>query len=172
MNRARRIFVLLPAVLVSGCGFKLRGAPDWPPELDPIHIGGLGVRDPLYLMLVQNLRAAGAEVLGTPSPEAAELRVLSLREQRRVLSVTGAARVSEYELIRVLDTELRIPGEAEPLSLGRLEASRIYVFDAASVLTLGEREEELAQAMNRDLVRMLALRVQAAMRGRQGGSGE
>ncbi len=170
MNRARRLFVLLPAVLASGCGFALRGAPDWPPELDPIHIGGLGVRDPLYLLLVQNVRAAGAEVLGAPSPEAAELRVLSLRDQRRVLSVTGAARVSEYELVRVLDTELRLPGEVEPLPLGRLEASRIYVFDAASVLTRSEREEELARAMNRDLVRLLALRVRAVLRGRHGGS--
>jgi len=170
VNRVRRLFVLLPAVLASGCGFTLRGAPDWPSELDPIHIGGLGVRDPLYLMLVQNLRAAGAEVLGTRSPEAAELRVLSLVEQRRVLSVTGAARVSEYELVRLLDTELRLPGEAEPLPLGRLEASRIYVFDAASVLTRSEREEELARAMNRDLVRMLSLRVRAAMRGRHGGA--
>lgn len=172
MNRARRLFVLLPAVLASGCGFTLRGAPDWPSELDPIHISGLGVRDPLYLMLVQNLRAAGADVLGTRSPEAAELRVLSLVEQRRVLSVTGAARVSEYELVRLLDTELRLPGEAEPLPLGRLEASRIYVFDAASVLTRSEREEELARAMNRDLVRMLSLRVRAAMRGRHEGTDE
>ncbi len=172
MNPARRLFVLLPAVLASGCGFALRGAPDWPSELDPIHIDGLGVRDPLYLMLVQNLRAGGAEVLDAGSPEAAELRVLSLSEQRRVLSVTGAARVSEYELVRVLDTELRLPGEAEPLPLGRLEASRIYVFDAASVLTRSEREEELARAMNRDLVRMLALRVRATMRGRQGGTGD
>jgi len=170
VNRARRLFVLLPAVLASGCGFALRGAPDWPPELDPIHIGGLGVRDPLYLLLVQNVRAAGAEVLSARSPEAAELRVLSLRDQRRVLSVTGAARVSEYELVRVLDTELRLPGEAEPLPLGRLEASRIYVFDAASVLTRSEREEELARAMNRDLVRLLALRVRAVLRGRHGGS--
>ena len=172
MNRTRRLCVLLPAILASGCGFTLRGAPDWPSELDPIHIDGLGARDPLYLLLVQNLRAAGAEVLETRSPVAAELRVLSLREQRRVLSVTGAARISEYELVRVLDTELRLPGEAEPLSLGRLEASRIYVFDAASVLTRSEREEELAQAMNRDLVRMLHLRVLAVLRGPHGENGD
>ncbi|MFO8005895.1 LPS assembly lipoprotein LptE [Thioalkalivibrio sp.] len=168
MNRIRRLLVLLPATLLSGCGFTLRGASDWPSELDPIYIDGLDARDPLYLLLVQNLRAAGADVLENPSPVAAELRVLSLREHRRVLSVTSAARISEYELIRVLDAELRLPDAAEPLPLGRLEASRIYVFDAASVLTRSEREEELGRAMDRDLLRMLNLRVQAALRGRHG----
>lgn len=153
----------LPALLLAGCGFKLRGAPDWPPELSPIYVGGLGTRDPFYLALAQNLRSAGVEILDARSPEFAELRVVSLRERRRVLSVTGAARISEYELIRVLDAELRVPGVAEAQPLGPLQASRVYVFDASAVLSQSEREEELARAMDRDLQRMLQLRIQAVM---------
>lgn len=163
MNRSRRLLLALPALLLTGCGFQLRRAPDWPLELNPIHVDGLGGRDPFYLALVQSLRAAGVEVLDARSPDAAELRVLSLRESRRVLSVTGAARISEYELSRVLDTALRLPGEPEGLPLGPLRASRVYVFDAAAVLSRDEREEELARAMDRDLLRLLQLRVQAAM---------
>lgn len=163
MNPRRRLVLGLPALLLSGCGFQLRGAPDWPPELNPIYIAGLGARDPFYLALAQNLRSAGVELLGAREPDAAELRVISLRERRRVLSVTGAARISEYELIRVLDAELRLPGGAEPRPLGPLQASRVYVFEAAAVLSQSEREEELARAMDRDLQRMLLLRVQAVM---------
>jgi len=162
VNPRRRLALALPVLLLAGCGFQLRGAPEWPPELNPIYIGGLGARDPFYLTLAQNLRSAGVEILDARSPGAAELRVLSLREQRRVLSVTGAARISEYELFRVLDAELRVPG-VEPRRLGPLRASRVYVFEAAAVLSQSEREEELARAMDHDLQRLLQLRVQAVM---------
>lgn len=163
MNGRRRLLLALPALLLAGCGFQLRGVSDWPAELNPIHVSGLGMRDPFYLALVQSLRAAGVEVLDARSIDASELRVLSLQERRRVLSVTGAARISEYELSRVLDTALRLPGAPEALPLGPLRASRVYVFDAAAVLSRDEREEELARSMDRDLLRLLQLRVQAAL---------
>lgn len=163
MKPRRRLLLAVPALLLTGCGFQLRGAPDWPPELNPIYISGLGARDPFYLMLAQTLRTAGVEILDVRAPGVAELRVLSLREQRRVLSVTGAARISEYELFRVLEAELRLPAVAEPQALGPLRASRVYVFEAAAVLSQSEREEELARAMDRDLQRMLLLRIQAVI---------
>ncbi|AGA34166.1 LPS-assembly lipoprotein RlpB precursor (Rare lipoprotein B) [Thioalkalivibrio nitratireducens DSM 14787] len=167
MNAARVWGVALLVLVLAACGFQLRGAPDWPDGLDPIRIEGLAARDPLYQQLARSLRAAGVEVLPAGTPESAELRVLALREERRVLSVTGAARISEYELARQLDAELAIPGEPERLPLGRLEVSRIYVFDAASVLSQAEREEELRRAMDRDLVRLLQLRVQAVLAQRR-----
>ncbi|AHF00256.1 LPS-assembly lipoprotein LptE [Thioalkalivibrio paradoxus] len=163
MNAARIWGVALLVLVLAGCGFQLRGVPDWPDGLDPIRIEGLAVRDPLYLNLAQSLRAAGVEVLPPGTAGAAELRVLSLHDDRRVLSVTGAARISEYELVRQLEAELALPDVAERLPLGRLEVSRVYVFDAASVLGQSEREEELRLAMNRDLVRLLQLRVQALL---------
>ncbi len=155
--------VLVLALLLTSCGFQLRSAPDWSAELDPVYIGGLGLRDPLYLTLVQSLRGAGVQVLATPTPGATALRVLRLGEERRVLSVTGAARISEYELTRVLEAELWLPDRPETLPLNRLEVSRVYVFDAAAVLAQSEREDELRQAMNRDLVRQLQLQVQAIL---------
>jgi LPS-assembly lipoprotein len=163
VNPRRRLLLVVPTLLFTGCGFQLRGAPDWPPELSSIYVSGLGARDPFYLALAQNLRSAGVEVLDSRSADAAELRVLSLHEQRRILSVTGAARISEYELYRVLDAELRLPGVAEAQPLGPLRASRVYVFDASAVLSQSEREQELARAMDRDLQRMLQLRIQAVM---------
>lgn len=158
-----RALVLLLTLLLAGCGFQLRSAPDWSAELDPVYIGGLELRDPLYLTLVRSLRGAGVEVLTTPTPQATVLRVSRLSEERRVLSVTGAARISEYELSRVLEAELRLPDRPETLALNRMEVSRVYVFDAAAVLAQSEREDELRQAMNRDLVRLLQLQVQAIL---------
>ncbi len=165
MNRGRRLTLLFPVAFLGGCGFRLRGTSDWPPELSPIHVSGLDQREPLYLMLAQTLRAGGIEVVASPSPDVAELIVLTLRQQRRVLSVTAAARLSEYEVTRVLEAELRVPGMPERRPLGRLESSRVYLFDAASLLSRTDREEELARAIDRDLITLLQLRVRAVMDG-------
>jgi LPS-assembly lipoprotein len=159
----RALAAALLALVLAGCGFQLRDTPDWSPALDPIYIDGLAARDPLYLSLTQSLRSAGIEVLAAPSAQATVLQVLALREERRVLSVTGAARISEYELIRQLESALLPPGAPQALPLNRLEVRRVYVFDAASVLAQSEREEDLRQAMNRDLVRLLQLGVQAVL---------
>ena len=163
MKVLRSLFAVVLALAIAGCGFQLRGTPNWPTELSPIRVEGLESRDPLYLLLAQSLTAAGLEVLPPGSDgKASELRVLDLRDRRRVLSVTGEVEVAEYELVRSLETELRLPGEPEPVPLGRLEARQAYTFEAASVLSEEETEEELRRVMNRDLVRLLQFRVRAA----------
>jgi LPS-assembly lipoprotein len=158
-----RGLVLCLALVLAGCGFQLRGGPDWPAALDPVGIVGLDPNDPLRIDLVQSLRAAGLSVRDTAEADGNRIRILALREERRVLTVTAGARISEYELTRRLEAELRLAGAAEPVPLGSLEVGRVYRFDPAAVLGQGDREEALRRAMNRDLVRLLQLRVQAAM---------
>jgi LPS-assembly lipoprotein len=165
MNVLRTLFLSLLVLALAGCGFQLRGTPNWPSELSPVYVSGLETRDPFYLLLAQSLRSAGIEVLGEPVRGGSEIRILALREQRRVLTVTGDARINEYRLVRRLDSELRLPGASAPLSLGELEVRQTYSFDAAAVLAQETREDELRTVMNRDLVRLLQYRVRAATGG-------
>ena len=152
---------LLVVTLLAGCGFQVRGAPEWPEAMNPVWIHGLDSRDPLYVHLVQNLRGAGVEVLDEPTANVGELRVTALNEARRVLTVTGAAQIGEYALQRRLEAEIRWPGQAEWIDLGPHHVERIYVFDTATALDQSEREADLRLGMNRDLVVFLQRRVQA-----------
>lgn len=154
---------LLVAALLSGCGFQLRGAPEWPETMNPVWIHGLDSRDALYIHLVQNLRGTGVEVLDEPADGVGELRILAVRETRRVLTVTGAAQIGEYALQRRLEAEIRWPGQVEWVSLGPYQVERVYVFDTATALDQGEREADLRLGMNRDLVAFLQRRVQAVV---------
>lgn len=165
MNILRTLFLSMLVLAVAGCGFQLRGTPNWPAELSPVYVSGLETRDPFYLLLVQSLRSAGVDVVNEPMAGGSEIRILALREQRRVLTVTGAAQINEYRLTRRLDSELRLADAAAPLPLGELEVRQTYSFDPAAVLAQETREDELRTVMNRDLVRLLQYRVRAATGG-------
>jgi LPS-assembly lipoprotein len=164
MNVLRTLFLSMLVLALAGCGFQLRGTPNWPAELSPVYVSGLETRDPFYLLLVQSLRSAGVEVVTEPVAGGSEIRILALREQRRVLTVTGEAEINEYRLTRRLESELR-RADAAPLPLGQLEVRQTYSFDPAAVLAQETREDELRTVMNRDLVRLLQYRVRAATGG-------
>ncbi|WP_018138179.1 MULTISPECIES: LPS assembly lipoprotein LptE [unclassified Thioalkalivibrio] len=159
----RAVLVVWLAVAVAACGFQLRGSMDWPEALAPVQITGVNPRDSLYRELAVAFGSAGVEVVDQrPEGQGATLDVRSVRDRRRTLSVTDAARVAEYELIRSVEVRLR-PVDGEAVDLGTLHASRIYLFDGSAVLSRSEREETLREAMNRDIVSQLQRRIQAVI---------
>ncbi|WP_019627173.1 LPS assembly lipoprotein LptE [Thioalkalivibrio sp. ALJT] len=149
------------AVSVAACGFQLRGSMDWPEVLTPVQITGVSPRDSLYRELEVAFGSGGVEIVEQrPEGQGATLEIRSVRDDRRTLSVTETARVSEYELIRTVEVRLR-PVQGEAVELGPLQASRVYLFDGSAVLSRSEREETLRTAMNRDLVAQLQRRMAA-----------
>ncbi|MFO7954758.1 LPS assembly lipoprotein LptE [Thioalkalivibrio sp.] len=155
--------VLLLAVSLAACGFQLRGSGEWPEALQPVQITGINARDSLYRELAVTLGSSGVEVVNQrPEGQGAILEIRSVNDQRRTLSVTEAARVSEYELIRTVNARLR-PVEGEAVDLGPLRAARIYLFDGTSVLSRSEREATLREAMDRDIIGQLQRRIAALL---------
>lgn len=153
--------VLVLAAALAACGFQLRGSGEWPEALNPVQITGINVRDSLYRELAVTLGSSGVDVVRQrPEGQGAILEIRSVNDQRRTLSVTETARVSEYELVRTVDVRLR-PVDGEAVDLGPLQASRIYLFDGTAVLSRGEREATLREAMNRDIVGQLQRRIAA-----------
>ncbi|WP_018865699.1 MULTISPECIES: LPS assembly lipoprotein LptE [unclassified Thioalkalivibrio] len=157
--RAALVLVLVAAL--AACGFQLRGSGEWPEALQPVQITGINARDSLYRELAVTLGSAGVEIVNQrPEGQGAILEIRSVNDQRRTLSVTEAARVSEYELVRTVEVRLR-PVDGEAVDLGPLRASRIYLFDGTAVLSRGEREATLREAMDRDIVGQLQRRIAA-----------
>ncbi|OOC47920.1 MULTISPECIES: LPS assembly lipoprotein LptE [Thioalkalivibrio] len=157
--RAGLVLVLVAAL--AACGFQLRGGSEWPETLNPVQITGINARDSLYRELAVTLGSSGVDVVRQrPEGQGAILEIRSVNDQRRTLSVTEAARVSEYELVRTVDARLR-PVDGEAVDLGPMRASRIYLFDGTAVLSRGERESTLREAMDRDIVSQLQRRIAA-----------
>lgn len=161
----RRFTVLATCVLtllLASCGFQLRGPAELPPQMERTYITGVGGGHDFVRELTILLEASGVTVVDNRQASTAEFRVRRLDANRRVLTVGGDARVSEYELDMVLDYEVRARADDWAMEPVRLSITREYFHDPLLVLSQGEQERTLREAMHRDLARLVMFRLQAA----------
>ena len=160
----RRPFLLLLGTLVAGCGFSLRRSFGVPQVMARTHLIG-PQRSEIYVGLRRSLAASGVTLVETPAEAGAILRLSRERGGRRVLSVGRDARVNEYEVYSTVTFELLARGEdanraiIEPQTL---RLTREYLYDATGVLGKSDEEALLRQEMQRDLVRLIMYRLEAA----------
>ncbi len=166
-NRMRGYAVVLLAasiLLLSACGFHLRGEVKLAPQLSRVYIDGASRFDPLMRELTQSLKGTGSSVVTNIGDATAVLQVLVNRSDRRVLSVQATGKAQEYELYQILEFSVRDTAGRELLSPQRLEMTRDYLFDPNDVLGKASEEETLRRDMRRDLVRLVMLRLEAVGR--------
>ena len=159
------LIVFQCAVLLSGCGFRLRGS-DVVQKIDQVvyiqtnrsHsalIESLGD----YLELTQNRDEA--HVI---------LTIINESKGRRVLSVARDGKVEEYELQYVVTFSATRNNKAakESASILLPEQSvvlkRTYLFDESAVLAIEVEESALYEAMADDAARQITRRLGASMK--------
>lgn len=149
-------------LLIAACGFQLRGAADLPASIQTLHIQGISMRDGLGLELKRTLRRNGINVVDDYMEGAAVLTFLRNRYERRVLSVGGNAKVSEYELILDVALQLTDSQQNKLIDNERFEARRDYQFDQEQVLGRDGEERLLRDEMD-DQISQAILRRLAAL---------
>lgn len=168
-----RVAIILALVtLMAGCGFHLRGSRPLPPALQairvridqPYRVGS----PPLVDALQDRLRDRGALAEGG---DAAVLRILDLRLQKRVLSVSPVdGRAVEYELTTAADFNLRKNGK-ELVPRQTLSVQKAYSFDNTERLASEGEEDDLLASMQADLADLILLRIETALRAGASGQG-
>lgn len=162
LGYARYLIVgLVAALLLTACGFHLRGDVKLAAALNKVYIEGADPYDPLVRELTRSLTTTGAAVVEDSKEATAVLHILKNSGSRRVLSVSSAGKVREYELYQTLEFKVRDAAGRELLAPQRLELTRDYLFDKEDVLGKSSEEEMLRRDMRRDLVRLVMLRLEA-----------
>ena len=147
--------------MVAACGFQLRGAADLPESIQTMHIQGISMREGLGLELKRTLRRNGINVIDDYSEGAAVLSFLKNRYERRVLSVGGNAKVSEYELILEVTFQLTDKQQNKLIDNESLEARRDYQFDQEQVLGRDGEERLLREEMDKQVSQAILRRLAA-----------
>jgi LPS-assembly lipoprotein len=157
----RRLLATLAALsmLLTGCGFQLRGATRLPAERSPVYVQAApGSR--IAPVLIQALSAAGTQVTGSPDKARTLVHVLDERNEDRVAAVDSQGKVVGIELVyRVTfdatDAKGAVVAARQPLAL-----SREYVNPNVEVLAKAEE----AELIRRDLAREMADRILRRLR--------
>lgn len=138
-------------LLLTGCGFQLRGMVSIPESLRLVHI--VSAQDSaLVRTLEDNLRVNGVQ-LSAEAP--LRIEILDEHHSRRTLSLDRGARAAEYELrsevvFRVVDAE-----GVERLSERRLYSERSYAVDADNITASESQEPILRRQMQQDLAQQI-----------------
>lgn len=146
----RLLIMVTLSLALSGCGFKLSGGFQLPPELHRLVVESPDEHSQLTQLLKSRLKRYQVEIT---NGYATNLPVLTLGKdklERGTLSLFSTGQVAEYELIYSVDYQLQRPS-GEPQSF-KIEIRRDYLDDPHT-----------AQAKSREMAQLLKeMRVQAA----------
>lgn len=164
--KALRLILVSALLLLSGCGFHLRGDIDLPAGLQQMHVQGAAKNTAIGLELRRSLQTSGVNIVNEVSAAQVILKVSSPAFERRLLSVSGTSgKTTEYELIYTLNVSLQDRKGKVLLAPQKLRQLRDYTYDQNNVLGKGDEQSRLRVDMQRDLVRQILNRLQAYNRG-------
>lgn len=145
-------------VLVSGCGFHLRGDVSYPPAMSRTYIEASDRYTPFYRKLKAALQGGGVTVTADPAFAGAVVRIIEDETDQRVVSVSARNTPTEYEVYYVVRYALEIGG-SEALAAQQLTLTRDYNYD--ETLVLGKQAESgmIRDALADDLVGVVTRRL-------------
>lgn len=163
------LLVVVLMLLLGSCGYHLRGAYKLPSQMATTVIRSDNLNSELMRSLRRSLETSGINVVSEVNPadansvqqsKATVLRIFKEKQNKRVLSVDVNGRVREFELYYKISIELTgADGFIVPEQT--LELSRDFLFDPEDVLGKSDEEADLLRDMQRDMVRLIMLRLQA-----------
>jgi len=149
---------LIVVGLLAGCGFKLRGTVEIPPELNPMYIqgGGESLRD----AILQRLQFSEVRLASRPEDARIVIRILGESRGSRVASVDRNGKVIASELHYRVTFDAVRPDGKKGVSSQSFDLVRIY--NNPDVEVLGKQLER--DLIFEDLVQDAADRILGRLR--------
>jgi len=152
----RNLLVIGLAVLLSACGFQLRGTGTTELALKELDLSARDAYGETVTQLRQMLVNSGVKVYnGAPY----KLILTNQQESQRILSYAGAGRTGEYQLSTVLSYDIRGQGNL-PLLSDKLEVQKVFIHDGNNLVGSDQEASDARKEMRRELVQRMMLRLQ------------
>ena len=166
MRKRTLLSLMALAPLVSACGFRLRGVPEFP--FSSIYLKA-GAGSSFARELQRNLATAGdkLKVLRDPAlPDQAEViwQLLGETRQRIIISKNAAGQVRDLQLRYRMTFRLYAQDGSEWIAPTELEQQRDMSYDETLALAKEQEAEVLYQTMQSDLVQQVMRRLSSAQR--------
>ncbi len=149
--------VLASGLLLSACGFQLRGAMDIPDSLKTLYFSSNSNHE-VARSTRRLLRANGVELTDTAALAPYHLQILSLSTERRATTINRSAKVEEYELRTTLRFQILDKTDTPAVAPTSLYVERVYTFDEDNINAKGAEEALIRREMYDELSRQLVRR--------------
>lgn len=153
--------LIVSSLLLSACGFHLRGVVDFPPDVKTVYIQTGDRYSPFYRELVAMIRKNDVRLVSGPGSADAVISVLTDETARRALTVSARNVPREYEVYYIVVCSVSVRGE-QIVESQRFVLTRAYTYDETKVLGKANEEEVLTNALAKDLVGLLVQTISAA----------
>jgi len=150
------------AGVAAGCGFRLRGSANIPFETMALQ----GAENTSFAVELKRSILANRNVRIVDDPKLAQaiLQIAGISQERRILSLSGAGRVREFQLIYRVSYRVHDGKGRELIAPGEVVLRRDITFDDSQVLAKEQEEILLVRDMQSDAVQQLLRRIAAASR--------
>ena len=149
--------LLLSVLLITACGFHLRGASLFP--FKTIYVAG-SEATPLGLALRRNLQSQeNARLVDSEAAADVVLQILSERPEKVILSLTVQGLVREYTLNSYLTFQVRNSYGKIFLQPTTIKLSRVISYNENVVLSKAAEEAMLYKDMQSDIVQQVVRRL-------------
>ncbi|MGF0241861.1 LPS assembly lipoprotein LptE [Rhodococcus sp. IEGM1300] len=152
----RNLLVMGLAVLLSACGFQLRGTGTNELAIKELDLSARNAYGETVTQLRQVLEGSGVKVYsGAPY----KLVLTDEQESQRILSYAGAGRTGEYQVTTVLSYDIR--GERDSsLITDKLEVQKIFIHDGNNLVGSDQEASTARAETRRELIQRMMLRLQ------------
>ena len=150
---SRTLWISLLIIVLTGCGFHLRGALPTLAMDNPIYIAGVDKNSDLYRELVRQLRGAKSVITETRSLAKSVLTISNYRSRERQLTLNSSNQAVEYELEESFNFSVQTSNttvESRPLKV-----TRVLGRTESETLAREREEREMRVNMRHDLVNQL-----------------
>jgi len=144
--------LLTAGLIISGCGWQLRGAGMIPDDLKVLHVVSQDPNGKLTRDLTRALRSAGVDMVDTAADSDLSLVILQERSLVRVAAVNENARVSQQELIEEARFMIVNKAGEHLVHPSTVTSERIFEYNENNVLATQDERELIRTEMRRDLI--------------------
>ena len=152
---SKNIFILLLTLLITSCGFQLRGALDNSFNSIQIDGGSAGFTK----VIKKKYKQSGIEIRDSSADKMIE--IIKDEFNKRILTLSSTGTIREYELnYSVLYRIKNSLGEWGPSI--KIKSRRIYSYDDQNIVAKQEEEKDLIKGMKEQIIRTMTSQISSA----------
>jgi LPS-assembly lipoprotein len=161
MNRASISLCLILSLILTGCGFQLRGSYGITDAVQPLAVECKSPVPDSVCRAVRNQLERAEVSLASAGNAAATLKLSDFRQNRQATAVTARAGAAEYTLRQNIQMDVISAQQTPLLAPQTITSTETYRYDETNVLAKQQEEEAIQNQLSQRLAQQILFRLAA-----------